>query len=332
VEESNKESIGAWHKDVRLFHVYDDSSDSSADNGGAGDYTETKKRKIASFYLDPFRRKHKSSGGFVAPISFKHNISNDKPAESLVAICLNIRPTMWDDSTVHLDFQDVVTMFHEFGHALQHLLADVELGSFCGTQCIEEDASEIVSQFMEYWLFQGPLLSKLSKNPETGEPLPCHAIDRIERYRLSTKALELSHRLFLGGLEIEVNSNFDPLGDDSIVSLQREYAERFCPHQGPSKGNIDPLIEIFQNNAEGKCTAQYRYLWSEIMSADAFEEFAEVSDGLNVEDASVKGVGKKFRHTFLETGGGISTLDAYRGFRGRDAAMEPLLKMYGLSD
>lgn len=185
---------------------------------------------------------------------------------------------------------------------------------------------------MEYWLFQGPLLSKLSKNPETGEPLPCHAIDRIERVRLSTNALELSHRLFLGGLEIEVNSNFDPLGDDSIVSLQREYAERFCPHQGPSKGNIDPLIEIFQNNAEGKCTAQYRYLWSEIMSADAFEEFAEVSDGLNVEDASVKGVGKKFRHTFLETGGGISTLDAYRGFRGRDAAMEPLLKMYGLSD
>ena len=186
---------------------------------------------------------------------------------------------------------------------------------------------------MEYWLFEAPFLSDLARHCDTGESLSNEVIEKLKQRHQSIKCNELLHRLFLGELEREVNSNFDPHGDESIIGLQRTFAETYCPNHKPPQGNIDPLIQIFQTNATGKFSIQYRYLWSEIMSADAFTAFHEAltNEGEGVE-TTIRKLGKKFRKSFLEPGGSISTEDAFRMFRGRKANPEALSKMYGLRE
>lgn len=177
---------------------------------------------------------------------------------------------------------------------------------------------------MEYWLFQTPLLADISQHYETSEPLPNDIIEKLRIQHKSIKRNELLHRLFLGELEREVTTVFDPNGDESIIGLQRRCAEIFCPSHLPPKGNIDPLIQLFGSNAKGKCSVQYRYLWSEVMSADAFEMMS------NKNESELKALGLKFRKCFLEPGGSVATETAFFSFRGREANHDALLEFYGL--
>ena len=184
---------------------------------------------------------------------------------------------------------------------------------------------------MEYWLFETPFLSDLTRHCETGESLSNETIEKLKQKHQSIKCNELLHRLFLGELEQELNSTFDPHGDESIIAIQRNLAERYCPNQMPPKGNIDSLIQIFQTNATGKFSIQYRYLWSEIMSADAFTAFREILiDNSDGDEAAVRKLGKMFRKSFLEPGGSISSEDAFMKFCGRKANPKALSKMYGM--
>jgi oligopeptidase A len=191
---------------------------------------------------------------------------------------------------------------------------------------------------MEYWLFETKFLSHISKHYETGESLSDTIIKKLQHQRQSSKRNELLQRLFLSELELGINSpsTFDPNGDESIIAIQRNYAERYCPNQIPPKGNIDPLIHIFQSNANGKLSMQYRYLWSEVMSADIFSIFQEtMTNEVNVEGEATAGkgdvreLGKKFRKTFLEAGGSVSTEDTFTAFRGKKVKSDALLKSYG---
>ena len=306
--EEQKNGVNGWHRDVRLFHV--------SNQGDAS------MQPIASFYLDPFRRQHKDIGCFMTPLQYKNETSIP-----VVAVSLDARPPVWDDAQVEMEVQNVVDIFHEFGHLFQHILADVKLGAFSGAQTMEEDASEIISQFMEYWLFDADGLTKLSRHNQTGESIPNDVMDKIKQQRSAKKATELLHRLFLGQLEVEMSSSFDPSGDESIIALQRRCAERFSPHNLPPKGNIDPLIQLFQTNAVGKCTMQYRYLWSEIMSADAFAAFVDENGDLKPE---VQEIGSRLRSKWISAGSSVKTADAFESFRGRPAQADALVSRYEL--
>lgn len=310
-QEKNNANVNGWHPDVRLFHVFEEG--------------DTKSDPIASFYLDPYRRQYKDLGCFMTPIQYQ----NDE-CIPIVAISMDIRPPMWDDdASIELELQNVVNLYHEFGHALQQMLADVKLGEFSGAQIMEEDSSETVSQFMEYWLFEGDGLSKLCKHKQTGESISEEVMDKIKMQRKATKANELLHRLFLGSLELELNSKFDPHGDESIIALQRNNAMRYSPHFLPPKGNIDTLIQIFQNDAVGKRTMQYRYLWSEITSADAFAAFIN-ENGHVKDEQELKEVGKQMRDEFFGAGASKSAANSFASFRGRNAEIVALLSNYDL--
>ena len=313
VIQEQEKNVNGWHRDVRLFHLFD---------AAIGQEEHSHAEPIASFYLDLFRRQHKDVGCFMTPIQYKSDTSIP-----IVAISMDIRPPMWDDAPAELEKENVVNMFHEFGHALQHMLADVKLGAYSGAQLIEEDASETVSQFMEYWLFEGGILAMLAKHRETGDSISAEVMDKIKLQRKATKANELLHRLFLGHLELELSSAFDPHGDESIIALQRKSAVRYCPSHLPPKGNIDPLIQLFQSNAGGKCTMQYRYLWSEVMSADAFDAFVDDSGNV-VNDDKKKETGEQFRKAFLNVGASKSTAGAFEMFRNRGADVKALLSRY----
>ena len=179
---------------------------------------------------------------------------------------------------------------------------------------------------MEYWLFQGTLLGKLSKHNESGETLPTKTIGILKERRVVMKLYELAHRLFLGQLELEMHSTFDPRGEESIIALQRKYSERYLLQDVLPKGNIDPIIQIFDSNSKGKNVAQYRYIWSEVMSADAFESFQEA--GLE-NSCKMEKLGRDFRRDFLE-GKNLNFGDSFKSFRGREATPEAFLNMLGL--
>ena len=179
---------------------------------------------------------------------------------------------------------------------------------------------------MENWVFEEWFLTKLAKHCESGETLSDEMISNILKQRLVNKRQQLIHNLFLGQLEVEVNSTFDPHGDESIIALQRQCAERYIPNHIPPKGNIEPLIQIFQSNANGKYSVQYRYLWSEVMSADLFAAFEEV--GFRNED--MMALGKVFRKCFLEPGGSVGCAESFALFRGRSVNHDALLKRHGL--
>lgn len=288
-------SVVGWNRDVRYFHIH-------LKNGNV----------IASFYIDPYRRLFKDTGCFMAPIQYKNG--SDRP---ILALSFDFKAPMWDDDPSQLNLADVVNIFHEFGHLIQHSLTSVQLGAFAGAQTIEEDASEVFSQLMEHILFEGDLLKKISKHYQTGDSIPEKVLITIKNCRLANKRNELLHRLFLGELELSLSSSFDPQGDESIISLQRRIAEMYCPHHLPPKGNIDPLVELFQSNALGKCTMQYRYLWSEIISSDIY---------LNI--LSKEGGSKILLDDILSKGSPLAA--SLRKLLGRDVDYRILLSKYGL--
>ncbi len=321
IVEEETSQVKGWHRDVRLFHVYDESSMS----GEEGTTNKTRKH-IGSFYLDPFRRLNKNLGCFAVPIQY----ARDGVSIPTVALSMDMYSPTWDDSPQQMDVTNVVNLFHEFGHVLEHILCDVKLGAFSGAHLVEEDATEAIAQFMEYWLFEGGMIEKLAKRNVSGDALPTEAVEHILERRKNAKATELLHRLFLGQLEVEVNAHFDPHGDESIVSVQRNYAEQFCPHHLPPRGNIDPLVQIFQNSALGRSTMQYRYLFSDIISADAFEAFFD-ENREPLKGELLRERGMMFREYYLEVGSSRSTAKGFEDFRGRKVDSRALLSRYGLA-
>jgi oligopeptidase A len=312
IQEEKEKCVNGWHRDVRLFHVFHLGEHHDGDV------------PIASFYMDPYRRPHKTMGCFMTPLFYKNGDSIP-----IAAISFDVRPPVWDDAPVELELQQVVNICHEFGHLFQHLLADVKLGAFSGAQNIEVDASETISQFMEYWLFDGDGLSKLSKHRDTGNCISQEIMNILQEQRRATKANELLHRLFLGRLELELSSSFDPHGEESMIALQRKCAERFIPCCVPPRGNIDPIIGIFQNNAQGKHYMQYRYLWSDIMSADAFDAFLD-EDGKLKKGDDMKEVCDHLNKNWIAVGSSVPTSEAFASFRSRSARMDSLLSKYDL--
>ena len=177
---------------------------------------------------------------------------------------------------------------------------------------------------MEYMVYEKSVLSIIARDSK-GNTLPDDIVMKLQRSRMIEKCYQLCHRIFLSQLEVEIFSNFDPNnGDETIIALQSRLAEKYCHFDPPPKGNIDPLIEIFQNNAIGKEVAQYRYLWSEVMSADAYD-FITSDEGKDL-----KLNGTKFREAFLFGAGSISTEKSFHTFRGREPFLEPYLKMLNI--
>ena len=310
IVEEQVDNVNGWHHEVRLFHVSD-----------AKDGTH-----LASFYLDPFRRRFKNTGEFTLPLISGGSATNAKP---LVCISCGIKTPTWDSDPAYLTLDDTVALFHEFGHALNLILSKVECGSLSGAQNIEDDASEFVSQLMEYWVFEEEFLPIIAKSASSGEPISPEDIEKMKEERLLRKGRELLHRLALGQLELELLSGFDTKGDESIIGIQRRLAQEYLPPVDiPPKSDISLLQQLFGSNASGHHASQYRYLYSELMSADAFEAFKDV--GFRNEEG-MKDIGRKFRDVILSVGTSKPFISAFDAFRGRQLSIEAYMKRYNIN-
>ncbi|EED88210.1 oligopeptidase [Thalassiosira pseudonana CCMP1335] len=309
VREANG-SVEVWHPDVQFFTIHDKNEDG---------------RHIASFYLDPYSRPaDKRGGAWMADCMGKSSaLGIDIPVAYLTC---NGSPPVGDKPSL-MTFREVETLFHEFGHGLQHMLTRATVGDVAGINGVEWDAVELPSQFMENWCYDKPTVYGFAKHYETGEPLPEEMFEKLKQQKTFGAGMMACRQLLFGMMDIELHSNYDAESGESIFDVQRRMADIYTPYAKPVAEDrfLCGFGHIF---AGGYSAGYYSYKWAEVMSADAFGAFEEV--GLDNEEA-VKEVGKKFRDTVLSLGGGVAPSEVFKKFRGRDPSPEALLRHNGLA-
>jgi oligopeptidase A len=224
-----------------------------------------------------------------------------------------------------MTFGEVETLFHEFGHGLQHMLTSVDYAGAAGIRNVEWDAVELPSQFMENWCYHRPTLLSLGKHYQTGEALPEHYYQKILAARTFMSGSAMLRQLYFSWLDVELHHRYDPQGSETIEDTRSRIAALTTV--------IPPLPEdrflcsfghIF---AGGYAAGYYSYKWAEVLSADAFAAFEEA----NLDDeASIAATGKRFRDTVLAMGGSKHPLEVFKAFRGREPDSTALLRHNGL--
>ena len=224
-----------------------------------------------------------------------------------------------------LTFDELTTLFHEFGHALQHMLTKVDYFLASGISMVEWDAVEIASQFMENWCFHKPTLIALSSHVDTGKPLPDDLFEKIAATRTFMAGSFMLRQLQFGILDMTLHHSFLPKSEEYPTEVVKSIVEKtsVLPYL-PEERSLCSFSHIFSG---GYAAGYYSYKWAEVMSSDAFAAFEE--GNLN-DPKEISAIGKKYKETFLALGGATAPLQVFRLFRGRDPSTEPLLRHHGL--
>ncbi|VVU95726.1 Peptidase family M3 [seawater metagenome] len=306
----NKERIDTWHPDVKYFRITDEN------NG----------EEIATFFLDPYSRPGEKRGGaWMDSCIDKNKYLNKKPVAYL--ICNGSPPIKNKDGTIStpslMRFREVETLFHEFGHGLQHMLTQVNEGSASGINKIEWDAVELPSQFMENWCYHKPTIMSFAKHYQTGETLPDELFEKVLKKRTFMQGGAFCRQIYFGMLDLYLYSHLKD--DEDIVDVQKNIASQYLPL--PILDEDKFLCSFSHIFAGGYSSGYYSYKWAEIMSADAFSAFEEID--LNNKEEVAK-IGKRFRDTVLAKGGSQHPAEVFREFRGRDPNPDALLRHNGI--
>eukprot|EP00903_Cladosiphon_okamuranus_P008310 g7994.t1 len=296
-----------WNPDVRFFNIKDTSS---------GEH-------VASFFLDAYSRPEDKRGGAWMGVCL--GASKALERSPVAYLTCNGSPPVGDTPSL-MTFREVETLFHEFGHGLQHMLTTMRDGDCAGINGVEWDAVELPSQFMENWCYHKPTVDQFAKHHETGETLPTDLFNKLCAQRTYMAGSTMLRQLYFGQLDMELHHRYDPSGDELLLDVQRRVAKKFTVMPPlPEDRFLCAFGHIF---AGGYAAGYYSYKYAEVMSADAFEAFEEA--GLDDEEA-VSRVGMRFKDTVLAMGGGRHPSKVFRDFRGRDPTPEALLKHSGLT-
>jgi oligopeptidase A len=297
-----------WHPDVRFFQVQQHDG-----------------TPVADFYLDPYcRPATKRSGAWMDSFRTRDRLPDgtlQRPVALLV--CNQSPPTATQPSLMRLD--EVTTLFHEFGHALQHMLTEVEDPEASGIHNVEWDAVELASQFMENWCYERDTLPGLSRHVESGAPLPAPLFEKIVAARNYRAAPDLLRQLFLGAVDLELHARYPNASGEDANGVKERLAARLLPL--PLLAEDRFLCSFSHIFAGGYAAGYYSYKWAEVLAADAFAAFEEA--GLQ-DEAAVAATGKKYRATILGLGGGTHPMEVFQAFRGRPPRVEALLRHAGL--
>ncbi len=301
-----------WHPDARFFRV-------SGEDG----------RPIAAFYLDPYSRPAEKRGGAWMDVCVGRSrlLAPQGQAVRLPVAYLNCNGTPPVDGRPSLmSFGEVETLFHEFGHGLQHMLTTVDHGLVAGIQNVEWDAVELASQFMENWCYHRETLRGLTAHIDTGAPLPDELFGKIAAARTHMAGSAMLGQIRYGLTDMILHDRYDPDGNTS--PFDAELAVRVRTTVLPPLPEDRFLCAFTHIFAGAYAAGYYSYKWAEVLAADAFAAFAEA--GLD-DPAAVRATGRRFRDTVLAMGGGHHPLEVFESFRGRPPSVEPLLRQYRLA-
>lgn len=298
-----REDVETWHSDVRYYDVLDA-------NGKA----------IAGAYFDLYARSGKRGGAWMDTCRSRYADGAQMHPPVAYLTCNFAPPTK--DMPSLLTHDDVVTLFHETGHGLHHMLTEIDLPSVAGIDGVEWDAVELPSQFMENFAWQRDALALFAKHWKTGEALPDELFQRMLAARHYHAGLFLVRQLEFGLFDFRLHLEFDPARGAHPMDLLREVRNEVAVVIPPTWQRMPHAFgHIF---AGGYAAGYYSYLWAELLSADAFSRFEEAG----VFDRSA---GDAFRRSVLAVGGSRPALESFVEFRGREPEPDALLRSYGLA-
>ena len=296
-----------WHPDVRYFQVL---------NGGG--------EPIAHFYLDPYSRPAEKRGGAWMDTCINRGKTAGQVRLPVAYLVCNQAPPV-DGKPSLMTFRDVETLFHEFGHGLQHMLTQVDYTGAAGINNVEWDAVELPSQFMENWCYHRDTLLTLARHVDTGAPLPESLYQKIVAARTFMTGSAILRQVRFGWTDLELHHRYQPNGGETVAEVnQRIAAQSSILKPLPEDSFLCAFTHIF---AGGYAAGYYSYFWAEVLSADAFAAFEEV--GLENEQAVVE-TGRRFRDTVLALGGSRHPMEVFKAFRGREPSTQALLRHRGL--
>ncbi len=294
--------IATWHRDVTTYAVRD----------AAGAH-------IGLFYLDPYARDDKRGGAWMDECITRRRarIGLQRPVAYLTC---NFAPPLPGQPAL-LTHNEVLTLFHEFGHGLHHLLTQVDEAAVSGIHGVARDAVELPSQFMENWCFHGPTLRAFAQHWKTGEPLPDALLEKVRASRTFQSGLATVRQIEFALFDLRLHRDHDAR-TGARVRDTLDAVRRIASVLVPPAYNRMPqsFAHVF---AGGYAAGYYGYKWAEVLSADAFAAFEE--------SRFAPETGHRFRDTVLAQGGSRDAMDLFVAFRGRKPDITPLLKQAGLT-
>ena len=311
IVESRDPDVPVWDDAVQFFEVLRDGV------------------VIAGFYVDPYARPGEKRGGaWMNTVVGRDRLLAIGDADASLPVALfvmNARPPAAGKPGL-MSLDEVRTLFHEFGHATQHMFTEVDEGGASGMNLVEWDSVELASQFNEYWMEHKPFLRNLSAHVDTGQPIDDKTLDSIlasQNFMVGNATLR---QILFAKLDMRLHEEFGVSADDaSPFEIERVMARAIVVT--PMLADESQLPAFGHLFAGGYAAGYYSYKWAEVLAADAFAAFREV--GLDNTPA-VQEVSARFKATVLGLGGSLPAAEVYRLFRGRDATPEALLADQGL--
>jgi oligopeptidase A len=300
IEQQN--DVDVWHEDVSFYNIYD------AENQHRG-----------SFYFDLYAREKKRGGAWMDDCRSRRRLPNGELQLPVAYMVCNFNGPV-DGKPALFTHDEVVTLFHEFGHGIHHMLTKIEAGGVSGINGVAWDAVELPSQFLENWCWQPEALSFISGHYESGEALPNELLEKMLAAKNYQSAMQMVRQLefSLFDFTLHQQSNAEKSVQQILDEIRQEVAVV-----------IPPAFNKFQNSfshifAGGYAAGYYSYKWAEVLSSDAFGRFEE-------EGIFNQSTGRDFLNNILEMGGSKEPMELFVAFRGREPEVDALLRHSGIA-
>lgn len=298
-----------WHPDVRFYRIEDAQG-----------------KLVAQFYLDLYAREGKRGGAWMDDARGRKHRA-DAALQTPVAYLTCNFPAPVGGKPALFTHDDVITLFHEFGHGLHHMLTQVDEAAVSGINGVEWDAVELPSQFMENFCWEWDVLAHMTSHAQTGEPLPRTLFDKMVAARNFQSGLMMLRQIVFSDFDMHLHFDFDPEGTLSVLDLSRQINDRLHVLPQPSFSRWpNTFSHIF---AGGYAAGYYSYKWAEVLSADAYAAFEEAAQrtGTVLDPA----IGARYRDEILAVGGSRQAMASFKAFRGREPSVDALLRHSGMA-
>jgi oligopeptidase A len=303
---TEKPAIDTWHKDVKFFEVFD------RDNNLRG-----------SFYLDLYARAKKRGGAWMDDCKGRRMLVNGDIQYPVAYLTCNFNKPIGDKPAL-FTHDEVVTLFHEFGHGIHHMLTQINACGVSGIDGVPWDAVELPSQFLENWCWQPEALAFISGHYETDEPLPQAMLDKMLAARNYQSAMQMLRQIEFSIFDFKMHKDYLPEANnenhiqDTLNAVRKEYSVIKATDFNRFQHSFGHIF------GGGYSAGYYSYKWAEVLSADAFSRFEE-------EGIFNKDVGNDFLVNILEKGGSQEPSQLFKAFRGREPKIDALLRHCGIN-
>lgn len=300
---AERHDVDVWHPEVRFFDLFDGDD-----------------QLVGSFYLDLYARENKRGGAWMDDCVGRMKKTDGSLQKPVAYLTCNFNRPVGNKPAL-FTHDEVVTLFHEFGHGLHHMLTQIDTAGVSGINGVPWDAVELPSQFMENWCWEPEALAFISGHYETGEPLPQALLEKMLAAKNYNAAMFILRQLEFGLFDFRLHAEYQPEKGARVLDILHDVKQKVAVMPSPAWGRFPHAFShIF---AGGYAAGYYSYLWADVLAADAWSRFEE-------EGIFNRETGQSFLDNVLSRGGSEAPMALFKRFRGREPQIDAMLKQYGI--